>query len=436
MTTLTSVLRADGRLLAPAAATRAISIRKSVYDLTDAEVASLRAAYAAIQGIADNRGYQYLAGIHGLPQYFCHHGDIEFVIWHRPYLLFFEQALQAQVASVTLPYWDWTTERARAEGIPAIFATPTYKDASGADVANPLYSAAITFANNDGLTATNRDPGPPDALGRLARDVDQALRNTDYDRFCSAIEQPHNFIHGWAGGTMGVVPYSAFDPVFWVHHCFIEKLFCEWQDTFPSTALPPSIDGQALAPFNTTTNDVWAYSALGYQYAPDAASSSPPLAALTAAAGPPSPTHVTTIDLKRIPPDFARARLVLQEVSHPLTSFEARIFFTDGKPDASTPTAGNAEYAGSFFTFGHGGCTGGPGHCDVPPVPEDRALHLALRPRHHLTPARMSIDVTDALRAAKKSTGYAAIHMVAVDHRGVGMGPRGLDFEAVSIETT
>src|SRR5262249_34491189 len=90
--------------LSPTPATRNVTVRKSVYDLTDPEVLALRQAFAALQAINDNRGYQYVAGIHGLPQYYCPHGDLFFLIWHRPYVLMFEQALQAVSPNVALPY--------------------------------------------------------------------------------------------------------------------------------------------------------------------------------------------------------------------------------------------------------------------------------------------------------------------------------------------
>ena len=102
-----------------------VNLRKSVATLTAGDLASLRAAFVAVMGISDERGYQYFAGIHGLPLpgYCVHHdaagvlGNLPvgplFLPWHRAYLYFFEQALQDQVAGVTLPWWDWTTDPAQ-----------------------------------------------------------------------------------------------------------------------------------------------------------------------------------------------------------------------------------------------------------------------------------------------------------------------------------
>jgi hypothetical protein len=53
-----------------------VRLRKSAATLTDADLAGLRAALAAMQGISDDRGYQHYAGIHGLPlPGYCVHHD-------------------------------------------------------------------------------------------------------------------------------------------------------------------------------------------------------------------------------------------------------------------------------------------------------------------------------------------------------------------------
>ncbi|KAF7507389.1 hypothetical protein GJ744_010448 [Endocarpon pusillum] len=46
-----------------------------------------------------------------------------------------------------------------------------------------------------------------------------------------SMEDIHNSIHGETGGNghMGGVPYSAFDPIFWLHHTNIDRLFAIWQ---------------------------------------------------------------------------------------------------------------------------------------------------------------------------------------------------------------
>jgi tyrosinase len=429
--TLNAVVNPDSQLLGSTTFQQTIAGRKSVYDLTDAEVADLRRAFGELQGISDNRGYQYLAGIHGLPQYFCAHGDPRFLIWHRPYLVMFEQALQARVATVTLPYWDWSSERAQAQGLPKIFLDPTYPGPGGAALPNPLYKGAISFPNTWNAKETTRDPGAPSRLAQLAGMVAAARGDTDYDTFSSDIEQPHNGLHLWVGGSMAIVPTSAFDPIFWVHHCFVEKLFCDWQDA-NGTPISPDLDGVVLAPFSTTANDVWTYSKLGYRYVPEAVAAPPAVDALQVA----SPHHVATLDLTKVPADFRQAELHLLAVRHPLESAEVRVFF-NVPPDAATPIQGNDAYAGSLFTFGHGGCSGDEGHCDVPDLPEDARRFVAVRARHHRTPMHYRLDVTRALHAAKAAGAASlSVHMIAIQKDDTAVAGPALDFDVLRLRVT
>ena len=422
--------------LNPTPATRNVIVRKSVYDLSDPEVLALRKAYAALQAITDNRGYQYVASVHGLNQYFCPHGSPLFLIWHRPYVLMFEQALQAMSPGLALPYWDWTSDRTQKEGLPSIFTQPTYVDpATGKAAPNPLYKAAITYPNRDRITGTSRHPGPLSGLKVLPGMVQTANRATAYDRFCPLAEQPHNQVHGWTGGTMGNISYAAFDPVFWVHHCFVEKLFCDWQDRI-GQAIPPSIAGQVLAPFTKKTDDVWNYKTLGYRYAPEGARVGTSSRFKLLAAEKPATASAATFSLAKVPANFAQADLHFIKTAATTLSFEVRVFFNETKPGVSTPTAGNPHYAGSLYTFGHGNCTGDKGHCMPPDAPADATNFAPVRPEHHLTPKLWTLRVTPALQAAKTASpdGQLDVQLVLVDHQGKQLPQDSLDFEMLTLD--
>ncbi|EGC49733.1 tyrosinase [Histoplasma capsulatum var. duboisii H88] len=50
------------------------------------------------------------------------------------------------------------------------------------------------------------------------------------------IEFIHNNIHYWVGGDgghMSQIPVATFDPIFWFHHCFLDRLFAIWQTLNP-----------------------------------------------------------------------------------------------------------------------------------------------------------------------------------------------------------
>jgi tyrosinase len=91
--------------------------------------------------------------------------------------------------------------------------------------------------------------------------------------------------------------------------------------------------------------------------------------------------------------DTSRADLVFYDVDHSGASYEARIFLNAPDADAGTPRD-HPNYAGSFHIFGHGGCFGDVGHCDVPSERDP----FDLRPPHQLIPASKTVIITDAFK--------------------------------------
>jgi hypothetical protein len=93
--------------------------------------------------------------------------------------------------------------------------------------------------------------------------------------------------------------------------------------------------------------------------------------------------------------DFSRADLIFYGVDHSGPSFEARIYFNNPEANLGTARDDASHYAGSFTVFGHAGCAGDAGHCDVPSGPKDP---FDRRPPHALIPQTKTVIVTDALR--------------------------------------
>ena len=91
---------------------------------------------------------------------------------------------------------------------------------------------------------------------------------------------------------------------------------------------------------------------------------------------------------------YFRVDLILDDVDHGGSSYEGRVFLDNPKADARSPRTPDAGYAGSFYVFGHGGCFGELGHCDVPAGPRDP---YDLRPPHQLVPHTKILLVTDAV---------------------------------------
>jgi tyrosinase len=238
--------------------------RKNVYLLSQAQRQALRDAFGAVEGISDNRGFQFYAGLHGVPGNFCiHHPPAPaislFLPWHRAYLYFFELALRDQVPDATLAWWDWSSPRAHTNGVPGLYGQ---RNVGGNP--NPLFRSEID-PSLGGPTETSREPGDPTELP-TRQQVRGALAIQRFNRFSSRLEDLHDSVHGWVGGTMGIIAWAAYDPIFWAHHTNIDRLWSLWQlnnhPTFPQSYLD-----RALPPFPMTVRQTLDVSRLGYDYA-------------------------------------------------------------------------------------------------------------------------------------------------------------------------
>jgi tyrosinase len=223
--------------------------------------------------IGDNRGYNYLAGLHGVPGWYCWHHQRNtrtvrrarlFLPWHRAYLYRFEQSLQDQDPQVNVPWWDFFSEISRSEGIPKAFSDPFVEDSEP----NPLYSfhMYVPTANPPLDSDTVRSPASPLDLP-TREDRDRLFTLTDFGDFNDEMEDIHDRIHAWAGGSMAQVALAAFDPLFYSHHAMIDRIWWLWQLEIGNSGIPPMMHDIVLEPFNLTVSDVLNIYDLGYDYA-------------------------------------------------------------------------------------------------------------------------------------------------------------------------
>lgn len=245
--------------------------RLRVGTLTDANMVRFRQSMDKMQAINDKRGYNYIAGFHGVPAWDCWHHQQNrhnpvrarlFLPWHRAYLWWLEQAMQDQVGGTALPWWDWTRQR----GVPPAYATARI----GAH-RNSLFNSRIYLpqVNPPVDRFTTRDPGSPSELPR-PDEIATLLDETDWGTFSDGLESIHDAVHGWVGGNtgdMGQLDFAAYDPIFFAHHCMIDRLWYVWQTRHGKNNITPGLLDMALIPFNKRVRDVVDVEALGYEYA-------------------------------------------------------------------------------------------------------------------------------------------------------------------------
>ncbi|HEY5332656.1 MAG TPA: hypothetical protein VIJ21_03850, partial [Solirubrobacterales bacterium] len=123
-----------------------------------------------------------------------------------------------------------------------------------------------------------------------------------------------------------------------------------------------------------------------------------------------------------------RVDLVLYEVDHSGESYEGRIFV--GKKPSAGAMADHPSYAGSFYVFGHGTCSGEAGHCDVPSSRDPFDLRLP----HHLEPHLAIVTVTDHIRGLIKA-GTTEAPVTVTAHAADGAPLKTLAFSRIRLLT-
>lgn len=150
-----------------------------------------------------------------------------FLPWHRMYVYFFEDIVREVSGrpDFTLPYWNYTSSDPALRGVvPEAFRLPDDP------VFGSLYRPDRNALANDGQPIHGDQPGD-------AMDISGAMATPNYmtsgveQGFCRALDSGiHGNIHVLVGTAenMGRVPYAARDPLFWVHHANIDRMWASW----------------------------------------------------------------------------------------------------------------------------------------------------------------------------------------------------------------
>jgi tyrosinase len=210
----------------------AMVTRRSVRGMTarDGDLAAMSRAVARMKALpqSDARNWIRFADIH---RNFCPHGNWYFLPWHRAYIASFERICRelSGKRDFALPYWNWTGDRQ----FPAAFT-------AGDRNSNPLLHPRPGVGN--GLRLSDDMVGQP-VISRIMQSPDfeafgstrpRGQNNTSpqWQRTLGSKTElefnPHDGVHQSIGGNMSVVDLSARDPIFFLHHANIDRLWTDW----------------------------------------------------------------------------------------------------------------------------------------------------------------------------------------------------------------
>jgi hypothetical protein len=109
--------------------------------------------------------------------------------------------------------------------------------------------------------------------------------------------------------------------------------------------------------------------------------------------------------------EFEAAQLIFYDVDHSGPSFRALVFLNAPEAGIETPEEADQGFAGSFVIFGHGGCVGDEGHCDVPTDAKDAFDSRALHP---LTPQTKTVDISAALKRVHTDADHLLVTVLPI----------------------
>ncbi|MFE5239947.1 MULTISPECIES: tyrosinase family protein [unclassified Streptomyces] len=220
--------------------------------------AQKRAFVKAVWSVNSRGDYTEFTKMHALGASFYHYVP-SFLPWHREFVRLFEAALPTLPSgqAVTVPYWDWVGTDANS----SIWAD-SFMGGNGRSGDHQVMTGP--FAVSGGWFCV--DPTHPIAsylrrdfgTGHLptADEVSRCLAMTPYDGvpwdgvsdcFRKALEGAippgiHNLVHTWVGGNMELTS-SPNDPLFWLHHCNVDRLWVRWQQLHPDQPYLPQSGG-------------------------------------------------------------------------------------------------------------------------------------------------------------------------------------------------
>lgn len=190
----------------------------------------------------------------------CQHGTWFFPPWHRGYLVALENILRTIISQLNgpsdwaLPYWNYLNQSTAyiESHIPPAFTVTVLPD----NTPNPLYVPERYGSNvqvGNGENSANdqcqwdtiySEGAAPAQIG--AGDLNGYFYGGGETGFSHSgsetgdLEQnPHNFVHGMVGGQnaagqiglMGVPATAGLDPIFFLHHSNIDRMWDAWNVT-------------------------------------------------------------------------------------------------------------------------------------------------------------------------------------------------------------
>ncbi|KAK8069720.1 hypothetical protein PG994_006336 [Apiospora phragmitis] len=179
---------------------------------------------------SDPLSYFQISGIHGRP-FIPWNGVENFTVSENDTMGFCPHdssaSYKAAAKSFRIPYWDWAADyRLPASVIDQRITTKREPDENGRNQYDVINNALASAALQDQVTPANEKKY---RVFTSAKDYETMASTQDKG---ASFEGPHDNVHMDIGAIMYQTDYSAFDPIFWLHHANVDRLFALWQAVY------------------------------------------------------------------------------------------------------------------------------------------------------------------------------------------------------------
>jgi hypothetical protein len=157
----------------------------------------------ALQAAHGDGSYQALSVVHS-EDHMMHSsmgatGTQRFLPWHREYLFKLENVLRQKQPGVTIPYWDYANDHARPDWV---------------------WQPPNVVRNTPGVKGSL----PTQSV------IDSILLKSSYTQFTYSFEKDaHNQVHNWCNGTITSPSTASQDPIFFLLHANVDRIWDIWQ---------------------------------------------------------------------------------------------------------------------------------------------------------------------------------------------------------------
>ncbi|KAJ8324127.1 hypothetical protein QVD99_008461 [Batrachochytrium dendrobatidis] len=171
------------------------------------------------------------------------HQSASFLPWHRVFLHAYEVSLKTECNyKGFLPFWDWTVdsqapERAPVWGDKAFGTDGDPSTDTHCLIDGPFVNYTITVPETVCISRTISQLTTYSSY-YSPESVHQIISSShNFSEFSTSLEfGPHAVVHVGVGGSMSEVIISAHDPIFYLHHANVDRIWSLWQKRYPKLA--------------------------------------------------------------------------------------------------------------------------------------------------------------------------------------------------------